>query len=60
MTPDPKATPIDCRCDGSGWYVICIDDVCRGVGECIHGDGMAACPCEGLGASDSDEDDYDE
>ena len=46
-----------CRCDGSGFYVRCIDDICRGVGECIHGDGMAMCPCEGDSAPD---DDYDE
>jgi hypothetical protein len=27
-------------CGGLG--VVCIDDMCRGIGECIHGDG--ACP----------------
>jgi hypothetical protein len=32
---------MDCpTCGGIG--VVCIDDICRGLGECIHGDGM--CP----------------
>ena len=43
----------DCRCDGSGFYVTCIDDVCRGSGYCIHGDGMAVCPCEGWEPADA-------
>lgn len=46
-----------CRCDGSGLYVVCIDDICRGLGECIHGDGMATCPCGGDATAD---DYYDE
>lgn len=36
----------DCRCDGSGVIMVCCDDMCRGAGECIHGDGMKVCPCE--------------
>jgi hypothetical protein len=32
------------NCGGSGWIVVCIDDMCRGAGECIHGDGEACCP----------------
>jgi len=24
--------------------VICIDDMCRGAGECFHGDGELPCP----------------
>ena len=32
------------RCGGSGVIVSCIDDTCRGAGECFHGDGEAACP----------------
>lgn len=37
------------RCGGSGVIVVCIDDMCRGAGECIHGDGEAPCPdCGGL------------
>lgn len=30
-------------CDGSGWIVVCIDDMCRGAGECMHGDGEDNC-----------------
>lgn len=39
----------DCyRCDGSGTILICPDDMCRGAGECIHGDGEILCPsCNG-------------
>jgi len=32
------------NCDGSGWIVVCVDDMCRGMGECIHGDGDMPCP----------------
>jgi len=31
-------------CSGSGWIIVCIDDLCRGAGECMHGDGEAPCP----------------
>ena len=31
-------------CGGEGWIVTCIDDLCRGAGSCIHGDGEEACP----------------
>lgn len=31
-------------CGGSGWIVVCIDDLCRGAGECMHGDGEEPCP----------------
>lgn len=35
----------DCsRCGGSGVILTCIDDLCRGAGECMHGDGEAPCP----------------
>jgi hypothetical protein len=57
--PEPEAR---CDCDGNGWVscpdcwgagwgVVCCDDLCRGVGYCIHGDnGEAACPyCHGSG-----------
>lgn len=39
----------DCaRCDNEGEIMICPDDMCRGAGECMHGDGMAICPaCHG-------------
>ncbi len=36
------------RCDNQGFIVICIDDMCRGCGECMHGDGEIVCPdCKG-------------
>jgi len=36
------------RGGGLGVIVTCIDDMCRGSGECIHGDGEAICPvCKG-------------
>lgn len=36
------------RCDGTGFIMICPDDLCRGSGECIHGDGEVVCPvCKG-------------
>jgi hypothetical protein len=40
----------DChRCNGEGRILVCIDDLCQGQGECIHGDGYAVCPvCKGV------------
>ena len=35
-----------CRCDGSGWIVVCIDDICRSNGSCFHEDGEIPCPCQ--------------
>lgn len=32
------------QCGGAGYIVTCIDDLCRGSGECIHGDGEQPCP----------------
>ena len=32
------------RCGGHGFIVVCIDDLCRGAGECMHGDGEIDCP----------------
>jgi len=35
-------------CGGAGYVVVCIDDMCRGAGECMHGDGEIPCPdCDG-------------
>jgi hypothetical protein len=31
-------------CGGAGFVVTCIDDMCRGAGECMHGDGESPCP----------------
>lgn len=42
----------DCcpECDGAGYVITCIDDLCVAAGECIHGDGEEVCPtCEGEG-----------
>jgi hypothetical protein len=37
-------------CGGEGFIVVCVDDMCRGAGECMHGDGEAPCPdCGGHG-----------
>lgn len=41
------------NCD-DGMIVVCWDDLCRGAGYCMHGDGMAVCPCQ------FDEDDVDD
>lgn len=43
--------PLECqRCDEYGQVVVCVDDMCRGAGECFHGDGMGQCPdCGGEG-----------
>jgi hypothetical protein len=36
-------------CMGAGTVIVCIDDMCRGAGECIHGDGEIVCPdCGGV------------
>ena len=32
------------RCGGSGEIVVCCDDLCNGLGQCIHGDGEIICP----------------
>jgi hypothetical protein len=38
------------KCSGDGFIIVCIDDVCRGAGECMHGDGEDICPvCNGDG-----------
>jgi hypothetical protein len=38
------------NCDEMNEVCVCIDDLCRGSGECIHGDGMDPCPeCAGTG-----------
>ncbi len=33
------------ECDGEGVRLVCPDDMCRGVGECMHGDGYVTCFC---------------
>lgn len=35
-------------CDGKGYIITCIDDLCHGGDYCIHGDGETICPeCHG-------------
>ena len=44
------------RCDGTGWIMTCIDDICVGSGECMHRDGEAVCPqCHGEGEMEIDD-----
>lgn len=31
-------------CHGEREILTCIDDMCRGLGYCIHGDGYSPCP----------------
>lgn len=43
--PDFEPDCIGCsRCGGAGTIIVCIDDMCQGAGECIHGDGEIVCP----------------
>lgn len=37
---------MSCGNCNDGMIVVCVDDMCRGAGECFHGDGMAVCPCQ--------------
>ena len=46
------------RCHGSGTLLICWDDLCHGLGECMHGDGEIGCPdCGGEGCDGEPDDD---
>ena len=47
-----------CEKCNDGIIVVCIDDMCRGAGECMHGDGEILCDCEF--AADDNIDDYPE
>ena len=33
------------NCGGDGWILTCCDDICHGLGYCMHGDGMEMCAC---------------
>ncbi len=47
------------ECDGEGFILDCCDDICNGLGECIHGDGERVCPvCEGSGEVWEEQADY--
>jgi hypothetical protein len=38
------------NCYGDGEILICPDDICRGAGYCMHGDGEIFCElCDGTG-----------
>lgn len=38
------------NCDGEGQVMVCIDDMCVGMGDCMHGDGWVVCrACGGSG-----------
>lgn len=49
------------NCWGEGEIVDCCDDICQGLGYCIHDNGMVPCPeCDGWGAVfDDDEEEYE-
>lgn len=37
-------------CGGEGIEITCCDDICHGIGYCMHGDGQRMCPeCHGEG-----------
>ena len=37
------------KCDGSGLFADCFDDLCHGREECIHGDPAICSECQGDG-----------
>jgi hypothetical protein len=44
------------ECNGNGYAITCCDDMCNGLGYCIHGDGEEMCPvCLGDGEVDDPE-----
>lgn len=46
--PDDPDEAYCYRCDNKGTIIVCVDDLCRGAGECMHGDGEIICPdCKG-------------
>lgn len=48
-------------CMGEGIIITCCDDMCNGIGHCIHGDGEEICPeCYGEGEVDDFDDDRDD
>lgn len=54
LSSDPVEGECD-ACGGSGERLVCIDDLCRGAGECMHGDGWAECSaCGGEGGWEED------
>ncbi len=48
------------ECGGEGFIIMCLDDMCAGIGHCIHGDGEEMCPvCFGEGEIYVDEVNYE-
>lgn len=49
------------RCNGEGFIITCMDDLCAGEDRCIHGDGEQMCSaCGGTGGWDEEQPDMDE
>jgi hypothetical protein len=44
-----------CHSCNDGIIVFCPDDMCRGAGYCMHGDGQRLCECELYGDDDDAE-----
>ncbi len=44
------------ECGGRGWKVVCPDDLCHGMDECMHGDPPV--PCLNCNPKGEKEDDY--
>ena len=45
---EPDRTCVECH--GEGRVMVCWDDMCVGLGDCMHGDGWAVCrACGGSG-----------
>lgn len=48
---DFQDEPYCYECDGKGYKVVCLDDLCHGEDECIHGDPPVICrACHGRNA----------
>jgi hypothetical protein len=49
------------KCGGEGSVIVCVDDMCRACGDCIHGDGEDVCNvCFGEGEVPGDDYDYED
>ena len=45
------------RCQGEGDEIDCCDDMCHGIGHCIHGDYKVCPECHGTGEVEDYDDD---
>jgi len=44
------------NCNEDGMVVVCVDDLCRAAGHCMHGDGEVLCDvCGGEDLPDEDD-----